>query len=313
MIKIERCGPLTTIQDRGRTGYKRIGVGCAGPYDRLSYLCGQLLLRNHDLPAVEILFYPLRVSFTADMTVAVTGASGNIRLDDQVQLPWSRFSVQAGQTLVIHQPTPGRGIATYLGVAGGLSTDTILGSASADLKAKFAGFCGREIAAGDLLPVGDPCVALSELGINPQSLFDTDKSQIHFVPGFEFAHLKGADAGNVSASGWRISPRSNRIGVRLEGAPLAMRSAIELLSYGLVPGLIQLPPDGQPIVLMADAQTMGGYPRLGFIPESELSKLAQNDLGSTISLIPVSIASAEALAGKQNSKLDKLRAYAEIA
>lgn len=312
MIRIEKCGPLTTIQDHGRRGYKRIGVGCGGPYDRQAYLAGQCLLRNEGKACVEMFFYPFRVTFTLDMTIAVTGASDSIRLDDEPRLSWSRFYVRAGQTLVINQPSPGRGIASYMSVYGGIISEEVLGSKSADLKARFSGLCGREITMGDTLPVNEHQRKLAELGLNLEQFMHGVKTEVRFVPGFEFSELSHYDEDDFSQLSWRISSQSNKVGSRLEGPRLSLRSDTELLSYGLVSGLVQLPPDGLPIVLMADAQTMGGYPRLGYIPDSELSKLARNESGTIISLVPIDAATADYEYERQVSILNKIRCFAEI-
>lgn len=302
MIDILRAGPLTTVQDLGRPGWRGQGLSLCGALDGLALRSGNLLVGNEDGAAgLEFTLGPAALRFGADAVIALTGCDADARLDGQPLRPWWRVAVRAGQTLRLAAPREGEGMRAYLCVAGGIAVPAVLGSRSTDLKAGFGGLDGRALRDGDVLPLG-VATALSSrrIGIRPP---DWDAS-LRLLTGPEFGDF---DAAEVFATDWRVTPQSNRMGYRLAGPALLRRRGGDLPSHGVLPGLVQLPPSGQPIVLLADAQTTGGYPRLGVVIRADLWKLAQLRLGATLRFSPCGPDEALAALRRQEAALERMR------
>lgn len=310
MIEILKCMPGCTVQDLGRFGYRKLGVGCSGALDSLALRVGNILLGNKTTASsIEVLLFPIEIRFLATYAFAVTGTTGRVLLDGKELPPWWRASGQVGQVLRI-ESGPGGGIG-YLTFAGQIDVEAVLKSASTDLKGGFGGHQGRMLRGGDLLSMrGDQSSATHySFGASPPSLLDSNI--IRFLPGFEMDQLQRAHARAFYESFWTISRQSSRIGFRLEGPQLQFASHIELLSYGVLPGLIQLPPSGQPIVLLADAQTSGGYPRLGSVISSDLRLVAQSAPGRPIQFRQCSIEEAAEAEADEQDYIDRLSSLRE--
>ncbi|KAA6124624.1 5-oxoprolinase subunit C family protein [Cupriavidus cauae] len=342
MIEILRPGALASIQDLGRNGMRRFGVGGTGALDSLALRVGNLLLGNEPgAAAIEFTLGRATLRFHADLRIALTGAEGRADLDGEPVWCWHAFDVRAGSTLTL--PAPRGGTRTYLCVAGGIDVPLAMGSRSTDLKAGFGGHQGRALRRGDRLAALRPGFGpapLPPIGVlapawalpsplspssppqqsqqssspsqplqwwqSPQSLRTPQSSlsaasadgralPIRMLPGLEYDQFEADAQQALWQAEWIVTPNSNRMGFRLEGPALARRpGAPELLSHGVVPGVMQVPPGGQPIVLMADAQTTGGYPKIGVVIEADLWRLAQAPLGAAVRFHRVSLEEAEA-------------------
>lgn len=180
----------------------------------------------------------------------------------------------------------------------------MLGSRSTDLKAGFGGFSGRQLKEGDVLPLGKPqALPLSSVGVR-QPLFS---NWIRAIPGPEYEEFSPKGQQDFWRTAWQLSPQSNRMGYRLNGSsPLTRTTEREMLSHGLLPGVIQVPHGGQPIVLMADAQTTGGYPRIACIIEADLYHLAQIRLGEVIHFVPCTLAEAQRAKAEQDHFIQQI-------
>ena len=287
MIEILATGPVNAIQDAGRFGYRAQGVSTSGAMDPVSMRAGNLLAGNPETAAtLEIQSFPLRLRFTASRRFAVTGAVAPMTLGGR-PLPanWTAVA-EAGEELVIDRPS--RGARCYLALAGGLDVPDVLGSRSTHLRNDFGGFEGREIRPGDVLGAGTPfAIRAGEAGVvspmaHGATAFGTEVLTVRAVAG---ADLDMFDAGRRRAfwdTEWRITPQSNRSGYRLRGEALTLPAPVSLYSYGVVPGIVQVPPSGEPIIQMADANTAGGYPRIGGVIEADLWKLGQAAIGSRL-------------------------------
>lgn len=300
MIDILQSGGLTTVQDAGRYAQGRIGISRAGALDRLALTVGNRLLGNPpDAAALEILLPPFRLQVDATTDIAVTGAGGRLFVGDKRLAPWSRITLNAGEALTLEPPLVGQAI--YVCVSGGIPVPEVLGSRSTDLKFAFGGHEGRPLASGDRFEVPASTVPLRPCTVAPPEMAtrlvsaerDVDSATVlRFLPGMEWERLGEERQRRMIESEWRVSRQSNRIGFRLEGEPMPFEQPIEMLSYGVLPGLIQLPPAGEPIVLLRDAQTVGGYPRLGVVIEQELRRLAQTPAGQRVRFQPCTSAQA---------------------
>ncbi|KAA0181625.1 biotin-dependent carboxyltransferase family protein [Cupriavidus gilardii] len=345
MIEILRPGALASIQDLGRNGMRRFGVGGTGALDSLALRVGNLLLGNAPgAAAIEFTLGRATLRFHADLRIALTGAECRADLDGEPVWCWHAFDVRAGSTLTL--PAPRGGTRTYLCVAGGIDVPLAMGSRSTDLKAGFGGHQGRALRRGDRLAALRPGFGpapLPPIGVlapawalpsplspsspssppqqsqqssspsqppqswqSPQSLrtpqsslsaasADSRALPIRMLPGLEYDQFEADAQQALWQAEWIVTPNSNRMGFRLEGPALARRpGAPELLSHGVVPGVMQVPPGGQPIVLMADAQTTGGYPKIGVVIEADLWRLAQAPLGAAVRFHRVSLEEAKA-------------------
>lgn len=312
MIELLRAGALASVQDNGRPGFRRFGVGTAGALDPLALAIGNRLLGNHPGDAaIEFTLGRASMRFHADMRIALAGAECRATLDGEPVWSWHAIPVRRGQTLVL--PAAQGASRTYLCVAGGIDVAPVMGSRSTDLKAGFGGHEGRALRDGDRLPVGQaiPAHAAEEsaqgtgasrepsVGVAAPAwalaLAPLGKAMpIRMLPGIEYPHFSEASRQALWETDWTLTPNSNRMGFRLQGVALAREPAhaVDLLSHGVMPGVMQVPPGGQPIVLMADAQTTGGYPKIGVVIGADLWRLAQAPLGATVRFVQVSLEQA---------------------
>ena len=297
MIEIIATGALATVQDLGRIGALKWGVGSSGAMDGLALASGNILLGNNEGAAgIEIQVFPFQVRFDEDCTFAVTGADCGARLDDLPLPPWWVHHAKAGQMLELGLPRQGLWAAcrAYLCLAGGVDVPTILGSRSTQLRGGFGGLEGRTLQNGDRLGAGptNSVTSITGFGLTPPALdmplLVDGLPAVRVLPAAEYTNYTKAAQAALWGEPWRITPQSNRYGFRLEGTPLAPLAPMELRSHGIVPGVIQVPHGGQPIVQMRDAQPSGGYPKIGTVIEADLWRLGQAPIGSRIRFIETS-------------------------
>ena len=275
---LERTGLLSSVQDGGRTGLRHLGIGRAGALDGLALQLANRLVGNAPAaPAIECLLGGLSLQFACDGWLALAGADCQARLDDTPVWPGWRTRFTAGQRLVLGRPRVG--MCSYLALDGGVRQPQTLGACAADL----SGGLGVALVSGAELPLGAAQPLSKPLGI----LLPAPPNGLRFLPGPEWSWFSQAEPQLVRQA-WQVSPQSNRMGLRLTGEPLVREAGEELRSHGLLPGVIQVPPDGQPIVLGCEAQTCGGYPRLGMVIRADLWRLGQLGPRQTVRLLPVS-------------------------
>ncbi|MTH44941.1 5-oxoprolinase subunit PxpC [Intestinirhabdus alba] len=285
MLTILRAGICTTVQDGGRHGLRQSGIGRCGALDQPALNIANLLVGNDaNAPALEITLGQLSVEFAADGWFALTGADCEAQLDDRAVWTGWRLPVRAGQRLTLQRPL--RGMRSYLAVAGGIEVPSILGSYSTDLKVGIGGLDGRPLKEGDRLTTGRPARQFTGAQGVRQLLWG---NHIRALPGPEYHEFDPVSQEAFWRSPWHLSPQSNRMGYRLQGQPLVRVTGREMLSHGLLPGVVQVPHNGQPIVLMNDAQTTGGYPRIACIIEADMYHLAQIPLGQPIHFVLCSL------------------------
>ncbi|WP_316152277.1 biotin-dependent carboxyltransferase family protein [Cupriavidus sp. BIC8F] len=302
MIEIIRPGALASVQDLGRTGFRRFGVGRCGAMDMLAVEVGNRLLGNAPgCAAIEFTLGRAALRFHADMRVALAGAECGANLDGVPVWSWHAFDVHKGETLTL--PSTRGGTRVYLCVAGGIDVEPVMGSRSTDLKSGFGGLGGRALQEGDRLAAGRPGLVAETDWIGVQApawalpaSIEGKATPVRMLPGPEYEDFDAASQAALWQADWTVTPNSNRMGLRLNGPALARRAerSADLLSHGVVPGVMQVPPGGQPIALMADAQTTGGYPKIGVVIGADLWRLAQVPLGAPVRFVQVTLAQAEA-------------------
>lgn len=317
MIEVLSSAALASVQDLGRTGSLRWGVGTAGAMDDLALAAGNLLLGNAPgAAAIEIPVFPFEVRFTADGVFALTGADCAARLDGAALLPWWAHRARAGQVLTLGVPQGGarRASRAMLCVAGGIDVPLALGSRSTQLRGAFGGHEGRALRRGDVLRAGatdgDPATAPHGFGLVPPALalpLPVDGlAAVRVLPGAEYAAFEEASREAFWRTPWKITAQSDRYGYRLDGEALRPIAPMELRSHGIVPGVIQVPHGGQPIVQMRDAQPSGGYPKFGTVIEADLWRLGQAPIGSRVRFVEVDWAQALAALDEKATWLDSV-------
>jgi len=328
MIDILQPGILASVQDLGRPGHRRLGIHPGGAVNALALSSANLLVGNPvDAAGIEITMGHCELRFGAETRIALGGDDIGATLDGHpIAACWS-LPVRAGSVLRLAPTAKGNGQAarhgmrTYLAVAGGIDVPLLLGSRSTDLKAGFGGHQGRALRRGDKLPIGDATQAATVVsgpafgvrtprwsGLAAQADEHSQHVTLRVLPGPEFEHFTAAARERLWSQTWRITPNSNRMGCRLDGGELQRKPGRDMLSHGVVPGVIQVPPSGQPIILMGDAQTTGGYPKIGVVIGADLWKLAQAPLNATLRLERCDLATAVAAAREQQRYLDGIAA-----
>jgi len=283
-------GLLTTVQDGGRFGHAAIGVGTSGAMDAVALRLANILVGNPENAAgLEITLRGPRLRCDAECLIALTGAPIEARCDGASVPMWRPLSVRTGKQLDFGGMR--RGARSYLAVAGGLQTEPLLGSRSVDVNAGI----GRALVAGDVLPITSSASVSAKWSLDPLPWFGDLTEPIRIVGGTHFSRLDTESQRALFAEEFRIGADSNRVGYRLDGARLALGDPLELVSAGVVPGTVQLPPGGTPIVLMAEAPTVGGYPRIAHISEVDLPRLAQCRPGARVRFTQVSPEAAQTL------------------
>ncbi len=271
-IRVLSAGPLTTIQDVGRPGHAAIGVSGSGALDRGALRLANRLVGNPECAAaLEITVGGFSAVFTTDAWIAVTGAWGDARVAGAPIDPNHPVSVPAGATVEIGPATSG--LRYYLAIRGGIDAPEILGSRSRDI---LSGLGPDPIGAGDILAIGaEPAMAVPTLDIAPWSPPRQDKIEVPVTVGPRADWFPSAALDQLFATTWELSAASNRVGARLDGPPLPRLDRGELPSEGMVAGAIQVPPSGQPAVLLADHPVTGGYPVIAVVSADALDVFAQ--------------------------------------
>ena len=286
MITVLETGVLNSVQDVGRFGYRHLGVSTAGAMDPLALRCGNALLENAPNAAcIEVQTFPFKVRFDKAVSFVVTGGEGALTLGERKILPWFVVSAQDGDVLTIDHPTVGARM--YLCVCGGIDVPAVLGSRSTQLRGGFGGYHGRPLEQGDHLAGAGGCVPDGFGALPPlQALKATCEKEktvtLRVIPATDYLLFAEDSRKHFWDASWQITAQSNRLGYRLKGGALKLQHPVELRSYGVIPGLIQVPPAGEPIVQMADANTAGGYPRIATVIDADLWRLAQARIGSYI-------------------------------
>lgn len=303
MITVLKAAVQTTVQDLGRHGLRHLGVGAAGAMDRLALTIGNYLVGNPETAAgLELCMPPARIRLDAHCTIALTGADCSARLDHTPLVVGQRVVVEAGRTLDLAAARSG--IRAYLCVSGGIDVPPVLGSRSTDLAAGIGGLDGRLIRDNDVLKISGAtlpsrapaAVLLPQMSSLIRVMAGPDCDD--FAPDWRDALLK------VS---WKVTNQSNRMGYRLDGPALIRRASGELRSRAVFPGAIQVPAGGAPIVLMADAQATGGYPRIAAVIAADQWRLAQIAPGRSIQFELCTRAQALLALRKQHDYLQRIQ------
>jgi biotin-dependent carboxylase-like uncharacterized protein len=284
VIRVQRAGALTTVQDCGRPGYAHLGVPRSGALDAPAHhLANQLVGNPAGAAVLETTLTGVAVSAECDATVAVTGAQAAVLVDGQPAPLAAAIELCRGKLLEVRSASSG--VRSYLAFSGGLAVPRVLGSASADL---LSGLGPARLADGDVLQLGAPACAdgwdacaLGEVPLVAVAAGPAGPVQLVIHPGPRLDWLASPGLAALENGEWTVSPESNRVALRLRGQPLARRGG-ELASEGLVSGAIQALPDGNLVLFLADHPTTGGYPVIAVVDPACLPACAQARPGSII-------------------------------
>lgn len=286
MIEIMKPGVYTTIQDQGRYGYQASGIVVSGVMDKRSYELGNIILQQQNAPAFEFVMTGPTLKFHQSAVITITGAAFQPTIDGQQISMWRPVQVLAGSILAIGSAK--RGMYGYLFVKG-LDIPQTLGSTSTYEKANL----GKRLQKGDTFHVIPSSVKKVNWSLKPLN-FDKHVT-IHVVKGTEYNLFTEASLKQFFHTPYIVTTEANRMGYRLQGLTLQQKVQQELLSSAVTYGTIQVPPNGQPIVLMADRQTTGGYAKIAQVISTDLSTLAQCMPGTSILFKLISLEEAQTI------------------
>ncbi len=271
-LEVLATGPLATVQDLGRPGLGHWGVSRSGAADRASARLANRLVANPESAAcLEVTLGGLRVrALGADLVLAVTGAPSPVAVAGEPVAGNVRIELRAGEELAL--APPGRGVRTYVAVAGGIDVPPVLGSRATDLLGRLG---PETLRAGQHLPVGDLHAAYAAVDLAPvrQPVAGEVELRVHLGP--RATWFAAAARERFLTGSWTAGPDSSRIGVRLVGPALERVADDELPSEGVVRGAIQVPPTGPPTLFLADHPVTGGYPVIGTVIEADVDLAAQ--------------------------------------
>ena len=294
-------GLLTTVQDLGRPGLMRFGVAPGGALDRAALILGNRLVGNAPgAAALEVTLLGPRLRFDGPAVIAVTGADLSATLGGVALPRWAPVAVAAGDEIAF-APTArrvdGGGARAYLCVAGGVAVPEVMGSRSTDLFGGFGGVAGRALRAGDAVLLGEPSAPAAALlgrrlvGSPPATDYGAP-TRVTLGPQAERFTEAGVAA--FLGAGYAVANASDRMGMRLTGPAVAHRAGADLISEGIAHGAVQVPGDGQPIMLLAARQTVGGYPKIGTVIGADLDALGQRRPGDPLRFAAVTPEAARA-------------------
>ncbi|MAL17515.1 MAG: KipI antagonist [Balneola sp.] len=296
-------GMLTTVQDAGRVGYRNYGVPVSGVMDDHAYSLVNWLVGNEgDAPVLEMTIQGGRYQFNSDAIIGLSGGEAEITLNSEQRKANETLVVHSGDILNIGQIK--KGCRIYLAIRGNWEIEKVMSSYSTYIPASFGGIKGRKLKKGDLLNWQTKSLD-TEVREVPQKLipYFSSKQRIRLIEGPEWQWLPEDQRAKFLATEFEISSQSNRMGIRLkvqDGFNVIER---EMKSAPVVPGIIQLPKGGSPIVLMKDAQSVGGYPRIAKVIDADLWRLGQVWTSNRLSFKMISIKEAKKLTAIQKNRL----------
>ncbi len=297
-LRVLSVGPGTTLQDAGRHGYLRYGVTAAGPMDPLAHATANLAVGNAlGATAIEVSLGGVELTAEArPLTVAIAGGDFAITLDGRPLPPAVLLIIEPGAVLKIRAGQSGAWC--YIAIAGHLAVPQVLGSNATHTRTGFGGLDGRALAAGDVLRVEPSDVVAPSFGVIAAPWLDRPPGVIRVVLGPQDDYFSDDQIAAFLAGPWSLSNRADRMAYFLEGPQLTHIRGYNIVSDGIAMGAVQVPGNGQPIVLMADRQSTGGYPKIATVIGPDLGRLAQARPGTSFRFAAISI--AEAVAARRN-------------
>ncbi|MEK5183762.1 5-oxoprolinase subunit C family protein [Solibacillus sp. FSL W7-1324] len=272
MLKVIKPGLFSTVQDAGRTGYQQYGVIVSGVMDAVAFRIGNVLLKQYNKAAIEMTLIGGTFEFLKTTAIVLAGGKMHATVNDNPVPMYKVIPIRRGDVLKCGAIE--NGARSYLCIAGGFSVEEILGSCSTYIKASFGGFLGRTLQVNDLISYEESFNPYHTYQVNTDQFYE--RKHIRLLKGTEWHEFSPKMQQRFIEQHYTISLEADRMGYRLEGQNvISLEKPFNLLSEAVTIGTIQLPPSGQPILLMADRQTTGGYPKIAQIISADLHKVAQ--------------------------------------
>ena len=277
LFRLVKPGLLTTVQDLGRFGFQKFGVPVSGAMDKYAFAAANVLLGNKVSDAcLEITLVGPELEVLNEAQVAVAGADFSFMVNGDFASMWQMLNVKKGDAIAF-SGSACSGCRAYLSIRGGIDVPLVLGSRSTYTRGGFGGYEGRRLKAGDVIRTFAPRQFLKTTRVMPRELIpDYEKEffvNVTLGPQEDVFMAKGIET--FLSSVYTVTSEADRMGYRLDGTPIERKSATEPLTDALTIGSVQVPGNGKPIILMADAQTSGGYPKIATVATPDVSRLAQ--------------------------------------
>ena len=274
-IEVQAPGLLTTVQDLGREGFGPMGVSPSGAADAVSLRLGNRSAGNAEgAAALEMTLVGGAFLFPQGATIALSGSDFGATLDGSAVGLWASVQVQPGQTL--RMGATRSGARCYLCVRGGIAVEPLLGSASTHVLSGLGGFEGRALRRGDVLEIGPANGRFRSRTVAPQALERlSPRKVLRVTAGPQGDWFPESSQRAFYGGAYRVAEESNRMGLRLQGAPIAVDSGREMITEGVPLGAVQVPAGGQPIILFVEQQTTGGYPKIANVISADLHSVGQ--------------------------------------
>jgi antagonist of KipI len=307
-LLVRRAGFLTTVQDLGRTGYRASGVPLSGALDAHALRIANLVVGNDETAAgLELTLGKVRLGFQDERVIAWGGGPFTVQLGEKEIRSGRPAFVERGEELVLTAPP--NGARAWLAISGGIDVPLVLGSRSTDLRSGFGGLAGRALRDGDELQLGrSPIRRPQPNGWCAPNEWSNTRAAHRFLRVIRGTHWSDA----LPRAAFTVTPDSDRMGVRLAGAALPRATERDLLSEAVAPGTIQLPPNGEPILLLGDCQTIGGYPKIAHVITVDLPGAAQLRPGDAVRFVEVSLPEAQTLLQERERDVAFFRAALEL-
>jgi antagonist of KipI len=310
---VTRAGFLTSVQDLGRTGFREFGVSLSGALDPFGMRVANLLVGNHEGEAgLEITFGGLQLHFQDERIVAWCGAEFDVWIGAAPLPAGHKALVRSGEELKFGRAQIG--CRCWLAISGGIDVPMVLGSRSTDLRTGFGGLDGRALRDGDILhlvqkPRPTSAATTSSSWTAPHDWVSPAKPNpiLRFLRGMDWTRFNASTLQRLTSEPFTVSPDSDRMGVRLTGPELPRADNVDFISEAVAPGTVQVPPSGQPILLLGDCQTIGGYPKIAHVITVDLGIAAQVRAGDRVRFSEVSLGDAHQLFLQRERALERFR------
>jgi antagonist of KipI len=298
-IHIQKAGLLTTVQDLGRVGFQQYGMPVSGAMDSYSLKLANSLVGNHlNEACLEITAIGPAIEFDSDTFIAICGADMQAQINGNEIEMYKTIEVKRGDVLSFKGLK--KGFRTYIAFAGGIDVPVVMGSKSTYLRGKMGGFKGRALKNGDRLQLGISTSKPEIKQISNEHIPEYKKSfTARIIPGPESNYFTVQALSDFLKSEYVLSNHCDRMGYRLTGKTIYHKTTPEIISSGIAFGTIQIPPNGEPIIMMADRQTTGGYPRIATIISNDLPYVAQLQAGDKIRFKEIRLDEAHLLMRKE--------------
>ncbi len=312
LCRVIEPGLFTTVQDLGRPGFQRFGVPISGAMDQHALIVANLLLGNESRDAgLEITLLGPKLEFLDETQIAVTGADLSPTINREEVACWQTLHVSKDDVLSFGRPQSG--CRAYLAVKGGIDVPVVLGSRSTYSRGGFGGFQGRKLKAGDIVEAFKPDALLKHGFRMPQQLIPhySSKLTVEVVLGPQHSFFTDRRIETFLSSTFTVTSASDRMGYRLDGPQIKRRGSADMVSDAIPVGAVQVPRSGKPIIMMLDAQTTGGYPKIAVVTSPGISRLGQAKPGDRVQFSKISPNKARTKLLKHTRTLNQMKTHLE--